>query len=284
MTRNVQSRRATIGGITFGTVDDDGVLWGLDTLDGWGSPSTTAEYTQKPRDHGAFSNGDAYLNERTVACGGIVAAPSVELRAQAEDRLCAAFAVNLTKLEVVEPGRSSRWAMVRRDGEVLTPQLSDLAFQWSAQVKAPDPRKYGDEIAASTGLPAKSGGLTWPVKWPIAWTGVAASGVISVANPGNIASPLVLRVYGPVTGPRIRHVASGVELVLASSYTVGAGSYLEIDMANRTVLEGGKASRNGWLTERGFFLLDPGPNDLIFSAAAYNPDAQLELTAYPAYQ
>jgi hypothetical protein len=162
--------------------------------------------------------------------------------------------------------------------------VTDVVASWQLAVTAPDPLRYGPTQVVSTGLPHQSGGLTWPVTWPIEWDGVNDSGVITIDNPGDVAAPLMLRVDGPCTGPTIRHSASGVELTLATDYTLAAGAFLVIDMANRTVLEGGTASRNGFITQRGWFELDKGANDLIFSAQTYNDTAKLTATYAPAYQ
>jgi hypothetical protein len=54
-------------------------------------------------------------------------------------------------------------------------------------------------------------------------------------------------------------------------------------MEARSVLEQGTASRNQWITSRGWFSLDPGVNDIIFSASSYDPSARMTVTAAPTY-
>ncbi|HET8581774.1 MAG TPA: hypothetical protein VFL65_00870 [Jatrophihabitans sp.] len=279
--------RATLGDVEFNTRDDDGVTWGLEKLSGWGSPASTLSLTQKPRDHGAWGDGPAYLTPRVLAASGTIEAPTPALAWQAHDRLCRAVALDPVRLTVHEAERD-RWCMVQRDDEVIPDWITDRAFEWSAQLVAKDPRKYGDPITATVGLPSSSGGLTWPVAWPIRWDASTTSGVLHIYNPGDIPVPVKMRIDSgalPLDGPFIRHDGAGVELVLSSAYTLGAGSWLDVDTGRKWVLEGGTASRNGWIVKRGWFRLDPGPNDFIFgNAGAYTAAASLTLTATPAWQ
>lgn len=275
----------TLGDLALTGTDGDGCEWRtLAPIQGWdGSPDTTFALTQKPRQPGGWLGPRPQLVPRHVTLTGLVRAPSADALEGAIDRLNAAASIDTPTTLTVQRGSSPRTAGVYRDGAVVPVELTDTIAQWTVDLTAPDPRKYGATVSTSTGLPSSSGGLTWPVTWPVKWTGIAASGVLSINNPGNVPAPLLLRIDGPVTAPTILHVASGTALTLASSYTVPAGSFLLIDTEARTVLEGGTASRNGWITSRGWFQLDPGPNDLIFSAATYNATAQLTATYAPAY-
>lgn len=275
-----------LGGLNLTGVDAAGCSWRtLAPIEGWdGSPSSSFMLTKKPRQPGGFLGPTPQLAARHVTLTGLVQAPTASALEDALDRLNAAASVKTPSLLSITRGTSPRTARVFRDGDVVPEEVTDTLASWTVELMAPDPRKYGPTQTATTGLPSSSGGLSWPLSWPVSWTGISTSGTLSIFNPGNIEAPLYLRIDGPVTGPKIRHVSSGVELVLASSYTVAAGSYLLVDMENRTVLEGGTASRNGWITNRGWFELDKGANDLIFSADTYNGDALLTATYAPAYQ
>lgn len=276
--------RASLPGIDFNTTDDDGVTWGLDRLTGWGSPASTGTRTQKSRDHGTHKDGPGYLAPRSLGLSGLIEAPTADLASAALDRLCAAVSLDAVRLDVYE-GRRRRWCMAERDDEVIPDWVDDRSFEWSALMVANDPRKYGDPITGDTGLPSSSGGLAWPATWPITWDGNTETGILHVDNPGNIAVPVRLRVDGPCEGPFVRHIGTGTELTLSSAYTLPAGSWLEIDTGRKTILEGGTASRNGWVVQRGWFFLEEGPNDFIFgNSGAHSPDARLTLTATPAWQ
>lgn len=274
---------ALLGGITFNDYDEDGTFWGLDVLEGWGSPGTDVAYAKKVGQHGSWVTvEDPTLVERVVSMGGTVKANSHAALTAAKHKLEAAVALGLVPLSIIDMSGEKLTVQAQRSGEVII--LPDyMQFKWSAIMTAPDPRKYGDPLVYQTGLPSSSGGLTWPHTWPIVWTGVSSSGVITIDNPGTVASPVYARIDGPATAPVIRHVNSGKELVLATNYQVIDGSWLDIDMERRQVLEGGTASRNSYITNRGFFELDPGVNQIIFGAASYNSQAMLTITTTPTY-
>jgi hypothetical protein len=73
--------------------------------------------------------------------------------------------------------------MVQRVDDILVTWLNDRAFTCGIGVVAADPRKYGDHVVASTGLPAVSGGLTWPITYPITYSATVTSGIIHIDNP-----------------------------------------------------------------------------------------------------
>lgn len=263
-------------------LDDFGCRWSTSTLDGWGSPASTLSPVQKTQDHGAWLS-PRFLTPRSISIGGLVRGPDRGTVLDALDRLNAAVSLDAATLTVTESADRPRTATVFRQDEVIQTWITDTLVQWSAQVVAVDPRKYGELETFTVGLPATSGGVTWPVSWPIEWNATATSGSVHIYNPGNIITPIKMRVAGPCPAPTIRHEGSGLELVLGSSYSIPAGSFLQIDPAAKTVLEGGSASRNQWITSRGWFGLDPGPNDITFGADVYDPAALLTVTFAPAY-
>lgn len=276
----------TLDGLLLTGVDEFGVEWITTGLDGWGgSPASTLQPVQKLRAPGAWLS-PRQLAPRQLAPTGLCRAPSRSALRDASDRLNAAAAIDGATLAVTEGDLTRTATVYRQDAPLFTPQTDTLAV-WSLALVAADPRKYGPQFGGasgvSTGLPTSSGGLTWPVTWPMTWTGVTNAGVIHIDNPGNIESGLVFRIDGPCTGPRITHDVSGGALVFASSYDLAAGSFLVIDMERKTVLEGGQASRNAFITSREWFSLAPGPNDFEFAANVTNTQARLTLTAAPAY-
>lgn len=273
---------AKLGDIQFGGVDEFGCDWALETFDGWGSPASSLQLTQKPRSAGAWG-GTAFSAARTMALSGRIYAPDAASLSLALDRLSAQVAFGPVNLTVSEAGRQ-RWCMVRRSGEVLTNWLMPTVASWSIQVVATDPRKFGDTLMGSTGLPSTTGGLTVPFTVPFDIPAVTVSGQVSLVNAGNTQGPVTLRVDGPCTGPIISHVSSGAQLVFSSSLVLGAGEWLDIDLEAHAVLANGQASRSGWVTSRGWFGFDPGNNTFSFAASAPDPAALLTVSAVSAWQ
>jgi hypothetical protein len=202
----------------------------------------------------------------------------------AEDRLSAAVSLGEFPMIVAFPDRT-RNCMVQRKGEVLPTELTDVMASYSVLISAKDPRKYGDLVTASTLLPFSSGGLVRPSTWPRTWTGVSSTGVIRVNNPGNTQAPVWLRIDGPVPagGWTVTHVGRQKSLTFSTALALDAGEFVTVDMDRREVLAQGQSPRAGYVTSRGWFSLDPGDNDIAFSAQNYSPTATLTVTTKPSW-
>ncbi|QDZ15775.1 phage distal tail protein [Humibacter ginsenosidimutans] len=276
------------GGLTFGAQDDDGVVWKLTGFDGWGSPDSTIDVQQKPRQRGAWA-GDAFSVERYLTVTLLLRAPSATLLNQAIENLSSAVDFAQQPMTVTEAG-FTRTVNVRRKGGVIPGKMNSFIAAPSFQVVATDPRKFGTPMVGTTGLPTSSGGLVVPTAGlvvPAAGLIIPAavtSGDLEMDNPGNETGPVMLRIDGPCTGPQITHVGSGLTLTFASSLVLGAGEYLLIDMEKHTALEQGQASRSRFITSRQWFGLEPGPNTFSFAASGYDAGAQLTVTATPAWR
>jgi hypothetical protein len=204
----------------------------------------------------------------------------------AEDRLNAACSLAPFQLAVVESGRV-RTALSRRQDKVDFRSLrgSKTTATFSIQFVAKDPRKYGDLVTLSTVLPSSTGGLEYPVTYPVTYTGVTNSGVLRVNNPGNIEAPVWLRIDGPIPagGWTVTHVGKKQSLTFSTALALGAGEFVTVDMEKREVLAQGQSARAGYVTSRGWFRLDPGDNDIAFSAQNYSSTALLTLATKPAW-
>lgn len=281
MTTALAFRKPTLGTLPLNVVDADGVAWVVEAIDQWaGSSSATLPLTPKTRAHGAW-RGKSFLTPKTLTISGAVQAPSPDQALTAADTLNAAASLDDTTLTVDEG--LVRWITVARQGEVLITWLTDRAFIFSVQLLAADPRRFADALTTSTLLPNLSGGLTVPLDVPVVLADTGVSGACSLVNPGNITGPVRLRIDGPVSGPEITHVGTGAQLTLASTLVLTSGQWLDIDMEAQTVLANGTASRNGYLTQRGWSGFEAGANTWTFTSAAYNASAQLTVDATPAW-
>jgi hypothetical protein len=224
------------------------------------------------------------MRERHMVLTGMVSAPNADALNASLDDLNAAVTLAPFQLTVGESGRI-RSVMAQRNGEVLTPKISSLFARYSIQIVATDPLKYGDLVTASTLLPTSTGGLTYPVTYPLTYTGVSNTGVLSVTNGGNTQAPVWLRIDGPIPagGWTVTHVGKRQSLSFATSLALAAGEFVTVDMQRREVLAQGQAARAGYVTSRGWFTLDPGDNDIAFSAQNYSATAQLTVTTKPAW-
>lgn len=267
-------------GPTLNTVDANGVVWRMLELTGWGEPGTDLNPQKNVRARGTYS-GDAYTLGRVVTASGMITAPTPALLNAAIDALINAVTTTAFSLTVTESGVPST-AIVKRQGETLTPKITNLTASYSIQVYADDSRKFGTALTGSTGLPSSSGGLGWPHTWPEGWGATTTPGTVTLTNPGNTTGSVLLRIDGPVGGPQVTHAGTGQPVLFASSLVLGAGEFLLVDMDNHQTLANGQANRAQYITAPGWSGFDPGVNSWAFSAAAPNVAALLTVTATPA--
>lgn len=278
-------RLISLGDLVLGAVDAFGVEWTIAKFDGWtGSPSPTLKLTQRARGHGATAS-ESFLTQRVMTIEGLVKAPSLTALDDAFDRLNAAVTLGQTQMLVAESGRV-RNALVQRQGDVMPEYLTDVIGKYSALIVAKDPLKYGDLITLSTPLPfTDEGSTTYPITYPVTYTGSSGTGVVRINNPGNTQAPVWLRVDGPIAagGWTVTHVGKQKSLTFATALALEAGEFVTVDMEKREVLAQGQAARAGYVTSRGWFSLDPGDNDIAFSAQNYSSTALLTVTTKPAW-
>lgn len=277
-------RRVALGDLVLGDTDAYGVRWSLTKFDGWkGSPTPTLELDQRARSHGATAS-ESFLTPRIMTLGGLIHAPNLAALDDAFDRLNAAVTLDPQLMVVAEESRI-RNCMVQRKGEVLPDEISDVLGSYSILISAKDPRKFGDLISASTVLPSSSGGLVYPVTYPVTYTGVSNTGIIQVNNTGTTPAPVWLRIDGPVPagGWTVTHVGKKQSLTFATSLALAAGEFVTVDMDRREVLAQGQSARSGYVTSRGWFSLDPGVNEIAFSAANYSSTALLTVATKPSW-
>lgn len=268
--------------------DANGVEWWLDetSLDAWGTASSTIALTAKPRSRGATTS-TPFDGPRHLPMTVWILAPDEASLTAAIDSLNAAASLDLTLMAVNEQGLI-RHMYVQREDHVLVTRVGRFSASCSFQLVAPDPLKYGDVVTASTGLPSSSGGITYPVTYPVTYSGVVTSGILIVTNNGNTNAPVWLQVNGPIPagGWEVTHAGKQKTLSFASSLSLDSGQYITVDMDSREVLAQGQsaASRSGWVTSRGWFDLDPGDNEIAFTATNYSASALLTVTTMSAWE
>ena len=280
--------RIGIGDLVLNNIEPDGTEWTVnpDGFDGWdGSPAPTLKLEQRARGHGATSS-ESYLTPRTMSVSGVVKTPTPGMLSYARDRLNAACSLGPFLVAVHEHGRVLS-AVARRQDVVMfkARRGAGNTADYSIQFVAKDPLKYGDLVTQSTVLPFSSGGLVRPSTWPRTWTGVSGTGVVRVINEGNTQAPVWLRVDGPIPagGWTATHIGKQKSLTFSSALALAAGEFVTVDMERREILAQGQAARAGYVTSRGWFSLDPGVNDIAFSAQNYSSTASLTVTTKPAW-
>lgn len=271
-------------GLVLTATDEFGVDWVQDTLLGWyGAPGSTMQTTPKTRGPGSWP-GPRQAGERTLTAAGLTEAPTAEACVDAMNRLNTAISLDAFLLTVADAGTVRSVIAYRSDQPIDIVRLSDVTFDWTAQLLCAEPRRFGAVLQDDTRLPSSSGGLVFPFTFPFTFDSDVVSGICTLENLGNANGPVALRIDGPVAAPRVTHAGSGASIIFASDLVLGAGEWLDIDMENQSVLANGESSRAGSLIEAGWFEFEPGVNTFAFTADGDWPLASCTVSATPAWQ
>ncbi|MEO7260251.1 MAG: hypothetical protein ABI047_03175 [Jatrophihabitantaceae bacterium] len=179
----------------------------------------------------------------------------------------------------------TRYLGVQRGDEAIATPRNLFEGDFSMILWADDPKRLGDPLTASTGLPLVTGGLRLPVTLPFTLDSAVATGQCSLFNPGTAPGPVLIRLHGPVIGAsQVTHAGSGppVAVAFGSALSLPAGQWLDIDMDNQQVLANGQVERAEFVTNPGWSAFDKGRNTWSFAAANYSA-AYIDVIAHPAW-
>ena len=147
-----------------------------------------------------------------------------------------------------------------------------------------------DMVSDSTGLPKTSGGMILPYSFEDRGTGSGSgwvwsekvdSGQVWLQNTGTAASPVLIRIDGPVVEPQVTHVGS--DHVMSLDMSLGSGQYVLINGQTHEILVDGTDPARGRVVRREWSQAEVGSNVWGFSAAEYSPAACMTVSFYPAY-
>lgn len=135
-------------------------------------------------------------------------------------------------------------------------------------------------------LQATSGGMEFPVEHPFEMPSFNASDVLT--NPGHVSAPVLVRLYGEATNPRLVNNRTGEVIQIIGSLAVD--EYVEIETAfgrkSVTFVDGFGVRTNALamldLTVSTFWALLPGPQGVSFEADT-NVSGRAELEFRPRY-
>lgn len=147
---------------------------------------------------------------------------------------------------------------------------------WTASLLGADPRIYSTTVRTGNYDPTLAGsgsGIDFPADFPLVFAGGVPINGLIVENDGNVPTPAVLTVTGPVTNPIVDNLSSG-ESIYTQNCSLAAGDKLEFfapidplgtyipNSARRATLNG--TSRPDLVDPRltRWFHLKPGSNFL----------------------
>lgn len=268
-------------------------------MDGLASAPVRSQDVDIPHGDGAFAGSDLYEARPITIEAGIRTPGSPQaaldilarLQSAADDPRVRTVPGAHTVLRIALPGRPAK-RLHGRLREVQPASLKDLVHGWipiSITFTAHDPRFHAD-TENSLHLPLSAaglGGLRAPIVAPVT-TGVAIPDERRgwVHNDGNRAAWPSLRITGPCSNPRIRHVETGKPIELAA--TIGRGEYVDIETrpGTRWVLLNGTGSLATALSPASRlddFILPAGTSEVWWTARDHTADTRLSITWRSAY-
>lgn len=264
-------------GITLNSGRDaDGVLITCEKVTGWGSPGSKSQGQPREGEHGNSPAPNPKLAQRVMTLAGLIDAPTRLLRQQTELRLEAALGLHLFDLTVVDAIELT--VRAQRSGDITTDDETDTKSKWLAELTCPDPRRYGAAKDLTLGLPATSGGLRFPIRFPVQFTGTTTAGDYAVANEGNEDAPVKVTFTGPLTSPRLTNQTTG-QWVQYNDTLATSNDFVVIYLRNPLVaLLQGTAGRSGKVSTGGggTWGIKPGANHLGFRAGGGSGTALIE--------
>jgi hypothetical protein len=237
----------TLGTLTMPLEDEDG-RWFMTELD-LGYPEVREVVNNRPDQDG--------VDDRTAFFGARAVSASVTAVAWGPakiDDVASRFAPFMVPsarpvLHYVldRPGAPERILTVRAANYgfvVDNPDRRDIHLQWIAAdpiVRDPTVKTVTAWAGSSTGA-GRAYNLTFPRTYP---TGGGGGGTLGIAHPlGDLAVRPLLRIYGPVTAPRIFFSPSRGMFSMLSTMTISTGQYVEVDCAAHTAWLNGDHTQN----------------------------------------
>jgi len=290
------SRQGTIVEPTVdGQIMFNGFAMGADTpyswvqLDGWDDmPGIDSGNRPRPGQHGSWA-GTKYYQERIITLAG---------RIKGDPASYAALVSALRRATALPEDDAEFPFVVRKDGisEVswavctsrVIPNNKEYRVglgQYALQFVASDPNIYSAQPAApvSMGVGTGSGGLVFPLVFPLDFGTPAKPATATAVNTGETSTPTVIVINGPATNPTLWNATAGKRL--GFDLVMVVGETLTIDTAAGTALLDGadrrylRSADSGPITD---FTLKPGNNDLTFFVSGGDSNTLATVTWYNA--
>jgi len=226
------------GRVLFGAGSSAGVR----QLIGWRDlPGVDVADTPRPQSHGTYP-GDVLTESATITLVYLV-------RGTPEDKAAAIDALEqhtpvdgVERMLAVDDDGQGAWYRMARVVARQVPQDKGYRHgpvECSVQFVCADPRRYRlTDHSGTASLPAATGGLEYPLDYPLEY-GDASSTALVAANDGGASAPLVVTFNGPLTNPQL----SSPDWQLGFDLTLAAGEALVVDTAEGTALLDGTADR-----------------------------------------
>ena len=144
---------------------------------------------------------------------------------------------------------------------------------------AVDPRIYSQtEYTDTVYIPSAVGGRVYAKVYPKTYGTIQVGGKVTIANDGNYSVLPVVKMYGPLSSPKIRNNNDGQKEVLINLVVID-GDYLELDFEEKTIMLNGTTSRYNYLASGSdqWWKLKPDNNEIEFRDGGGNVNGYAEI-------
>lgn len=281
-----RTARITLGKLVFNEWSELGYRLNVLKLRGWkGKPSIRRQRTDRLWEHGVFTE-RGYSDARIITLEGRALLPTNEaVRNVTYDYGAILQDGGFERLTVDDPIMGTQWATV---GLAVDSDISwhvPGVYPFQLQLIAPDPRKYGQAIYASSSVPEAGGGLQYDLYTPSGVLDYSLSGnpgTATLTNPGTAAASPIFTVTGSIPeGFSITEVRTGRRLVYASA--IVPGSFVRVDTGSGSVTIDSDSDRSADLIERGWTRLDPLSTGTWLFEAPQSTGALMKVEVTPAW-
>ncbi len=263
------------------TLNDTPRIYHLTSVDGFDSPALREARENRPAMDGQIDY-QSLLGERLLMLKGKILAGSVSERDSRRQPFINAFkedgVYDWLKWQV--PGQMAKQIYCKVFDLKIDDRYDEDPFirNFIINLIAVDPRIYSqEEITKTVYIPSAVGGRVYVKVYPKTYGTVQTGGKIVCTNSGNHSVLPIVKMYGPLSSPKIRNNDDGQKEILINM-VVADGDYLEIDFLEKTIMLNGTASRYNYLdSDSRWWKLKQGNNEIEFRDGGGDTDAYAQI-------
>lgn len=261
------------------TLNDSPRIYHLTAVDGFDSPALREARENRPAMDGQIDYA-SLLGERLMALKGKILASSISERDSRRQPLLNAFKEDgiYDWLKWQVPGQVAKQIYCKVFDLKIDDRYDEDPFirNFIINLIAIDPRIYSqEELTKTVYIPSTEGGRVYAKTYPKTYGTVQTGGKIVCTNNGNYSVWPIVKMYGPLSSPKIRNNDDG-QKEIQINMVISDGDYLEVDFLEKTVMLNGTASRYNYLASSPdqWWKINPYNNEIEFR------DGGGDITAY----